>query len=66
MCRTACLSVHTGSSSFLYKRGKHLSVMKKLETNFHICIARIKVQKSIDISQYVFNYTKYNICQEIE
>ena len=42
-----------------------MSVMKKLETNFSICIARIKVEKSIDIFQYVFHYTKYNICQEI-
>ena len=40
--------------------------MKKLEANSPICIARIKVEKCIDISQYVFNYTKYNACQEIE
>ena len=48
------------------KEEKNLSVMKKLEANFPICIARIKVEKCIDLSQYVFNYTKYNICQEID
>ena len=40
--------------------------MKNLEANAPICIARIKVEKSIDLSQYVFNYTKYNVCRKIE
>ena len=65
VCLIACSSVHTGSSSFLYKRGINV-VMKKLEANSPICIERIKVEKFIDITQYVCNYTNSNECQETE
>ena len=66
VCLIACLSVHTGSSSYLYKRSKNVSVMKEWEANSPICIARITVKKFIEISPYVFNYTKYNECQETQ